>query len=98
MFMPPEDLPEGTRDAEQDEAELSAQAVYELVARLPTEERIAFTLRFVEGMTNGEIATVMGCSGGTVKRRISRAKTRFFALAEKHPELASLCSEREVGP
>ena len=95
-FMAPEDLPEPTPTPHTADAKGTARAVYELVARLPTEERIAFTLRFVEGMTNGEIAEVMACSVGTVKRRLSKASARFFLIAEKHPALASLCENRKV--
>ncbi len=93
QFMAPEDVPERTCEHRDDDVALSARAVYEIVAQLPTEERIAFTLRFVEGMTNGEIATAMGCSEGTVKRRITKARKRFFARAQKHAALSSLCAE-----
>lgn len=95
-FMAPEDLPEATAKRRDDDASLTVRAVYELVEKLPTEERIAFTLRFVEGMTNGEVAAAMSCSVGTVKRRLSKASTRFFALAGRHPALAALCEGREA--
>lgn len=95
-FMAPEDLPEMRACLVDDETALTARAVYELVARLPTEERIAFTLRYVEGMSNAEVAEAMGCSQGTVKRRIARGSGRFFALAEDHPALAALCDARRT--
>jgi RNA polymerase sigma-70 factor (ECF subfamily) len=94
-FMPPEDLPEETSPSScDDDTALTAQAVYTVVERLPPEERIAFTLRYVEGMTNGEVAAAMGCSVGTVKRRLSKGSARFFVLAEKHPALSALCARR----
>ncbi len=94
-LMAPEDMPEPASAAADDDDALVARAVYDLVARLPTEERIAFTLRFVEGMSNGEVAEAMACSSGTVKRRLARANSRFFALAQDHPALASLCDEED---
>jgi RNA polymerase sigma-70 factor, ECF subfamily len=95
-FMAPEDLPDAESRRCDDETALHAKAVYELVDRLPTEERIAFTLRFVEGMTHGEVATAMGCSVGTVKRRVNKARARFFGLAEKHAALAALCADSSM--
>ena len=97
-FMAPEDLPEGSDTPCDDETASRARAVYDLVERLPTEERIAFTLRFVEGMTHGEVAAAMGCSVGTVKRRVNKARSRFFTLAKKHDALSELCIDTaEVG-
>lgn len=93
-FMAPEDLPEPRSRTCDDDTALTARAVFELVARLPTDERIAFTLRYVEGMSNAEVAVVMECSPGTVKRRLAKGSARFFTLAEGHPALAALCENR----
>jgi RNA polymerase sigma-70 factor (ECF subfamily) len=48
--------------------------VYALLQTRPTEERIAWTLRFVEGHDLGDAAELAGCSLATVKRRIRRAQ------------------------
>jgi len=87
-FMAPEDLPEHSSSS--GEAASQARAVYALLSQLPTEERIAFTLRYVEGMTQLEAAAAMGCSTGTVKRRLRRARDRFDRLARRHPALRGL--------
>lgn len=42
-----------------------------VLATLPTEVRIAWTLRRVEDLALGEVATACGCSLATVKRRIA---------------------------
>lgn len=84
-FMAPEDLPEAPTPS--NEAAAQARAVYAIVGKLPAEERIAFTLKFVEGMTLDELAAAMGCSTGTVKRRLRRARERFDRLAQRHPAL-----------
>jgi RNA polymerase sigma-70 factor (ECF subfamily) len=55
--------------------------VYELLDRLPTDERIAFTLRYIEEMPLEEVAVASGVSLATIKRRLSRAEGRFVAAA-----------------
>lgn len=51
--------------------------IYALLRTLPTDERIAWTLRAVEGHDLETVARLTRCSLATVKRRISRAQ-RFL--------------------
>jgi RNA polymerase sigma-70 factor (ECF subfamily) len=53
------------------------KAVYALLDRLPTEQRIALVLRRIEGMELAEIATAMKLSLATVKRRLALAEARL---------------------
>ena len=57
------------------------------MATLPQEQRLAMTLRDIQGMNYEEAGQGMGCSLGTVKSRLSRARAamRDFLLA--HGEL-----------
>lgn len=48
--------------------------IYALLRTLPTDERIAWTLRYVEGNELDIVARLTDCSLATVKRRISRAQ------------------------
>jgi RNA polymerase sigma-70 factor (ECF subfamily) len=48
--------------------------VYALLRTQPTDDRIAWTLRYVEGNELEVVAKLAGCSLATVKRRISRAQ------------------------
>ena len=48
--------------------------IYALLLTRPTEERIAWMLRYVEGHDLGEAAVLADCSLATVKRRIRRAQ------------------------
>jgi RNA polymerase sigma-70 factor (ECF subfamily) len=48
--------------------------IYALLQTRPTEERIAWTLRFVDGHDLGVAAELAGCSLATVKRRIRRVQ------------------------
>lgn len=54
---------------------VDAARVRALVARLPPQQRACFALRFDEGMTNVEIAEVLGMQPDTVKTHLSRALT-----------------------
>jgi RNA polymerase sigma-70 factor (ECF subfamily) len=45
------------------------------VEKLPAEQRIVVVLRYTEGLAYEEIATVLGCSVGTVASRLNRAHT-----------------------
>jgi RNA polymerase sigma-70 factor (sigma-E family) len=43
------------------------------LARLPRKQRAALVLRYYEGLSDTEIATVLGCGPGTVRSNTSRA-------------------------
>ena len=62
-------------------------AVYAVLEELPTDEHIAFALRFIEGMEVGEVAAACRVSLSTAKRRLQRAERRFIDLAQQRPEL-----------
>jgi RNA polymerase sigma-70 factor (ECF subfamily) len=56
--------------------ELAAElhAIYEKLEPLPTEERVAFTLRRIERMPLADVAATMSLSVATVKRRVAAAE------------------------
>lgn len=60
-------------------AEVAAElrAVYAFVDSLPAEERVALLLRRVEGLEISQIASQMGVSVSTVKRRLKSAEVRL---------------------
>ena len=88
-FLAPSDLAE--EDLAQYEQDWSSKAelrlTYELLERLPAEERIAFALRFIDGMELGDLAEACSISLATAKRRLRRAETRFLALVRGQPRL-----------
>lgn len=53
--------------------------LYALLGTLPADERIAWTLRHIEGHELEEAAGLAGCSLATVKRRIQRAQAHLDA-------------------
>ncbi len=66
----------------------AVSSVYQILNDLPTDERIAFALRFIEGMELTEVAAASAVSLATIKRRLKRAETRFIAAAQQDPTLS----------
>jgi RNA polymerase sigma-70 factor (ECF subfamily) len=69
------------------EARLALREVYELLDRLPLDERMAFVLRVIHGMTLPDAAEACGVSLATFKRRLARAERAFVQAAERRPAL-----------
>ena len=83
--------PQRTESGEQappnSEARQALTEVYDLLDRLPLDERMAFVLRIIDGMTLPDAAEVCGVSLSTFKRRLARAERRFVKAAERRPLL-----------
>ena len=75
------------------EARDALRRAYAILEHLPAKERIAFALRFLDEMPQGEIARVCDVSVATVKRRLARAERRFVAAASRDPELKGWMEE-----
>jgi RNA polymerase sigma factor (sigma-70 family) len=54
-----------------------AREVLDLVDRLPDRQRAVIVLRYLEGLTEAEIAETLSCRPGTVKSLASRALARL---------------------
>jgi RNA polymerase sigma-70 factor (ECF subfamily) len=89
-FFAPEELPEIPFSSAPVECSLALSRTYQLLGMLAPDERIAFALRFIDGMSLAEISEVMAVSLGTVKRRLSHAQQRFVRGAERDPLLKEL--------
>ena len=75
-FFASEDVPEVTT-TDDPEAKEALRTFYRVLDELDPDERVAFVLRFVEGMELRDVAVASGCSLATVKRRIDRGSARF---------------------
>jgi hypothetical protein len=60
----------------------SGQRLYAILDRLDTQSRLAFVLHQVEGMELLEVASALGVSLATVKRRLARVSARVWAMAQ----------------
>jgi len=87
QFVAPQELPDCAATTPSQEVSHALRLTYRLLARLPTDDRIAFTLRKIEGMSLSAIAEATGVSLATVKRRVTRAERRFVTLARQHEAL-----------
>jgi RNA polymerase sigma-70 factor (ECF subfamily) len=58
--------------------------VYGVLDQLPVEQRLAWTLRYVEGEKLEEVAEQCGCSLATAKRRIASAHARIQSEMDHH--------------
>jgi RNA polymerase sigma-70 factor (ECF subfamily) len=98
-FLSPDDVAAARAPQPDPEASEALRATYRVLAALPADERIAFALRFVEGMDLAEIAAACGVSLATTKRRIARAEGRFSELARAEPALVEwLAAPRGTAP
>lgn len=70
------------------EARELLRRTYAALERLPADERIAFTLRFIDEQPLTAVAAACDCSLATIKRRIHAAQARFRRHAERDPVLA----------
>lgn len=89
MFLSPSDLPDShdmARSASPETVE-ALQVTYKLFERMPTDERILFALRYIEGLELLELAVATNTSLATLKRRLSRAERRFATMARLEPAL-----------
>ena len=74
--------PEETTPGNPDEA---AKLLFELLATLPADDRMAMTLMYLEELAQDEIAARMGWTRVMVAVRLHRAKQRLKKLGEKEP-------------
>ena len=75
-----DDSPSPEKLAEQNELRDMVAAA---VTLLSDEHRAVIVLRDIRGMSYSEIAEILGCSDGTVKSRISRARAQLKMILEK---------------
>ena len=86
-FSPNEELPEAESSAASGEVVHALLATYAVLDALPVDERIAFALRFIDGMELTEVAAACQTSLATIKRRLARACASFEVEARKRPVL-----------
>jgi RNA polymerase sigma-70 factor, ECF subfamily len=70
------------------EAKVALGRLYAILDQLGTRARLAFVLRYVEGMELTEVAAALEISLATTKRQLARAASRVFAMVEHDPALA----------
>ena len=95
-FVPDDELPEAIAPGQDADASEAMAAVYRVLRALPSDERIAFALRTIDGMELTAVATACGVSLSTIKRRLSTAQRRFRELSRREPVLKDWLQGSEV--
>ncbi|XXY48485.1 sigma-70 family RNA polymerase sigma factor [Sorangium sp. So ce269] len=90
------ELPEQAVEPADSEAREALGRLYAILETLSADDRTAFVLRHMEGMSLPEIAEATGVSLATVKRRLSRATERVSSEVEKDMSLAAYCMRGEA--
>jgi RNA polymerase sigma-70 factor (ECF subfamily) len=90
----------GVPDAPADGVDLDAREalrrLYRVLDRLGRDERTAFTLRYFEGMDLEEVASAMGLSLTTAKRRLAHAFVRVTAHAQRDAGLVEYLAQMNL--
>jgi len=84
----------------EESASLHADELFDVLAKLPARQRSAVVLRFYEGLTDAEVASLLGCRPGTVASLVHRAFERMRQAMEDGagPELGQRPSADDEGP
>ncbi|MEM9191745.1 MAG: sigma-70 family RNA polymerase sigma factor [Myxococcota bacterium] len=59
------------------ERQAELRRVYEALDRMPVKQRMAWTLRHIQGEQLQDVAKLLGCSTATAKRQIGKAEARI---------------------
>lgn len=93
----PEALDLAEAPAPSHEARELLRRTYAVLDRLPADERIAFSLRFIDEQPLADVAAACDCSLATIKRRLRAAQDRFRRLAARDPALAERLRDSDEG-
>jgi RNA polymerase sigma-70 factor (ECF subfamily) len=75
--------------ADDDEAREAVRRLYAILDRLDDASRLAFVLRYIEGLELTEVAVALGISLATTKRRLAKVTERILVAAERDPVLVA---------
>ena len=82
----PEPTPLPARVATEEVTE-ATRCTFEVLKDMSADDRVVFSLRFIETMEMAEIAVACDVSLSTAKRRLKDAENHFLARARRHPAL-----------
>ena len=75
--VPTEVLPEGPPEPDVGTEVAERSALWAAVGELPARQRATLVLRYFDDLTPEQVAAVLGCSVGSVKKQLSRALARL---------------------
>jgi RNA polymerase sigma-70 factor (ECF subfamily) len=71
--------------------------LYEALAQLPPNARIAFALHEIDGRSIAEVAEIVGAAKSATKLRVWRARRALLKIASGDPVLAELLEDTNLG-
>ncbi len=80
-------LPETSQPTASEEVSEATRCTFDVLRSMSADERVFFSLRFIEGMELAEVALACDVSISTVKRRLKSAEKHFVARAKRHEAL-----------
>lgn len=89
------ELPDRMADA--DDGPEALQRLYALLDTFSATDRLAFVLRYIEGLELEEVAQALDVSLSTAKRLVQKANARIITLARKDPLLSTYVLEGDEG-
>jgi RNA polymerase sigma-70 factor (ECF subfamily) len=98
FFRAEEDVDRFQAFAADHETRAAVRQTFAVLERMPVAERLAFTLRHIDGRCLEEVASLCGCSLATIKRRLKKADKRFRALASSDPVLSERLAAKRGRP
>lgn len=81
------EVPEIATSGPSEEVTEATRCTFEVLRGMSADDRIVFSLRFIEGMEMQEIAVSCDMSLSTAKRRLQDAEKHFLARARRFPAL-----------
>ena len=82
-----DEVPETAHPNPTEEIGEATRATYAVLKEMNADDRVLFSLRYIEGMELTEVAKACDVSLATVKRRLSDVGKRFVTRASKHEAL-----------
>src|SRR5688572_25175368 len=96
LDLAPGELPEHPASVAPVEVSEALRSTYRILARIPVDDRVAFSLRYAGEMDLATVAEATGVSLATAKRRIARAQRRFVEFARASDILAPWVDKEEL--
>jgi len=78
-----EELPEVPVLSASEEVNEATRCTYEILKGMSTDDRLVFSLRFIEGLEMADVAVACDVSLSTAKRRLKDAEKHFLARAKR---------------
>jgi len=88
-----QEVPELEVASASEEVTEATRRTFAVLSAMGADERVVFSLRFIEGMEMAEIAVACDVSVSTAKRRLKDAEKHFLARARHEPALKSWIEE-----